>query len=101
MALSRDSMEFFKDVLIKAMPKPERPKLSPELEAKFKDIDARSAVHYSQMEVAAQRFRELAQSIDATPNPDATSDGTVIAEDDWEIDNDSTVHHVEELRKTV
>lgn len=67
----------------------DRPRLSPSTEAKFDDVEKRTAGYYAEVELAAHRLQKLADEIDgedammsAVPEEVDESDSLVAALDD-------------------
>ena len=65
-----------------------RPRLAEDVEKRLEPIEERSAACYADAEEIAQRIRRVATDLDALeaiPTP-------------WDDEDDSLVHHIEELR---
>ncbi len=75
--------------VVQSAPSATRPRMSPSSEAKLADVETRSAACYADAESTTARLLELADSIDAECVPEATPK--------W--DDESSVHHIEELRR--
>lgn len=88
-----------KQAVQRSMPNPTRPRLTTQSEAKFADVEQRSAACYAEAEDATEKMWRLARTLSGEENATDTQDDGIPIETNFE--DTSSVHHLEDLRQRV